>query len=749
MLSIIRHPVEAAPNDVIINEIMYDPGSNNQEEEFLELYNTTGASIDLEGWCFSDGITLVTAHADPRCFEAGTSIDANGYIIVSPNPTVTNSTYSETAVASYAGSQLSNGGETITLIDDTTQIIDTVSYDDSPPWPTSPDGDGPSLELIEPSSDNNLASSWGASIGGATPNQENSWASVTTPIITNVTDPNDISASESVNITAEVTAEDSVNLKYIVNFEDEETIAMADDGASNDGSAGDGVYGATIPGQSAGDLVRFKIEATNNDGTSTSPGNDDSINYHGYTIDDPSVTSSGEIIQWFIEDADYTQMVAESDTSAIYSCIIAYGDQVYDNSEVRVKGNNTRTFPKHNFKFWLPNGYKIQLDGAERQVDEFHYNADYRAEQITKTATLWWVAEESGMPTPDVLVTQLQKNGEFEGAYLFIDKYENSWQEDFGYDNGQLFEDYFEIINGADNRTDLDDWRDNMRDTDPHAESTRDYVLDNNDIPLMINAMTFPPLVNHLDHTDVHNIYFFRNNDNYRWSMLHWDLDLALKPSGPKTLISPHDTYGAGQDNRRWYYNAIYDQPDLRQAYLRRLRTLIDKFYTNDEFLDKYNELADEHADLIAQDNIKWPSPQRITKEDNLASIERLRETFLAYLIQDWAIPGAQTDTERQQVEIATVNPDGNNADEYIRLTNNSSSAVDISNWLLEEIGYTIPAGSVIPGNSDIYILRDDIGYRATHDSVLVAGQYETSLNSSGNLTLKTDTDQEIDVHAY
>ncbi|MBK7173796.1 MAG: T9SS type A sorting domain-containing protein [Bacteroidales bacterium] len=41
--------------------------------------------------------------------------------------------------------------------------IDTVNYDDTDPWPVEPDGNGPTLELINPTLDNALASSWKAS----------------------------------------------------------------------------------------------------------------------------------------------------------------------------------------------------------------------------------------------------------------------------------------------------------------------------------------------------------------------------------------------------------------------------------------------------------------------------------------------------------------------------------------------------------------------------------------------------------
>ena len=52
--------------------------------------------------------------------------------------------------------------------------MDFVEYDDEIPWPTEPDGNGPTLELIDPFSDNNLAENWQASEGYGTPGSINS-----------------------------------------------------------------------------------------------------------------------------------------------------------------------------------------------------------------------------------------------------------------------------------------------------------------------------------------------------------------------------------------------------------------------------------------------------------------------------------------------------------------------------------------------------------------------------------------------
>ena len=53
-------------------------------------------------------------------------------------------------------------------------MIDRVEYKDSYPWPTEPDGNGPTLELINPDFANEIANAWGFSIENGTPGIINS-----------------------------------------------------------------------------------------------------------------------------------------------------------------------------------------------------------------------------------------------------------------------------------------------------------------------------------------------------------------------------------------------------------------------------------------------------------------------------------------------------------------------------------------------------------------------------------------------
>ena len=57
-------------DDIVINEIMYDPISGNDDDQYVELFNKGTNTVDLTGWQFVDGITFA--------IPAGTTIALRG-----------------------------------------------------------------------------------------------------------------------------------------------------------------------------------------------------------------------------------------------------------------------------------------------------------------------------------------------------------------------------------------------------------------------------------------------------------------------------------------------------------------------------------------------------------------------------------------------------------------------------------------------------------------------------------------------
>jgi hypothetical protein len=752
----------ASPGDVIINELMYKPVSGDTNDEYLELYNTTGAPIDLENWCFSAGITLVTSYTDTACFEVGTTIAANGYLLVSPDIAQTSTTYSQTAVASYVGTSLANGGETVTLIDNTDAEIDTVSYDDANPWPASPDGDGPSLELKDPNTDNSVAASWGASVGAPTPGAENSWVSLTLPTITSMTDPNDVAASTAVPVTANLTDADSAQLTYKINFDADVVLTMFDDGLHDDGASDDGTYGASIPGQVAGTLVRLKVAATNTDGTIASPSADDSISYHGYYVA-PTVTSNVPILEWFMPDAEYTDMVENHDfDDQEFDAVFVYDNEVFDSAKIWVKGGVKRVFDKKSFAVDLPAGYTLQLPGMDRSVDEFHLDSDFIDASGVAVPVAWQIAKEQGMDVPDVLKVRMQQNGEFFGVYTFLEEYDGVWRRAFNYNKGAFYKTNTLKTNIViDPVNDLELFRQNL--AVPPSTDRRAYMLDNLDIPNMLNYMAYMAIIHNWEWQNGKNMNKFHDvNDTGRWQVLPQDIDgtmvTALGGSAGahpvSTLITPFDNSGFEIGyNDRFQFMSLYQEEDFREMYFRRLRTMVDEYYSNDRYLTLLQDQFDLLQPEIVQDNTKWSTwygPPTSAKERIELQYAETKEDMLVRFRQPWAVPTVQSTNPVVTIETVNASP-GNEAQEYIMLTNNTAESIDLSGWKLTEIGYTIPHGSVLLAGGSAFLVKQDLAYTVANSGTYILGQYTNSLNDnlSGTLTLLRVDDTESGSKAY
>ncbi len=143
-----------AHSQVVITELLYNaPGSDTIE--FVELYNNSAAGVNLTGWNFTRGITYTFS---------GIFMSPGQYIIVARDASAFQNAFGQTALEWELGG-LSNGGESLVLVNAQGMIMDTINYETTAPWPTgpvSPDGGGASIVLCDPNLDNNDPANWTA-----------------------------------------------------------------------------------------------------------------------------------------------------------------------------------------------------------------------------------------------------------------------------------------------------------------------------------------------------------------------------------------------------------------------------------------------------------------------------------------------------------------------------------------------------------------------------------------------------------
>ena len=147
---------DGSPSPVVITEIHYHPASSSEEDEYVELYNTSSSPASLGGWQFTNGFSFT--------FASGTTLGPFEYLAVCKNTERARTIFGiENVVGDFElDSSLSNGGETIVLRDNTGRLVDFVPFSDEAYWPTAADGYGPSIECINPAVPNHDPANWTA-----------------------------------------------------------------------------------------------------------------------------------------------------------------------------------------------------------------------------------------------------------------------------------------------------------------------------------------------------------------------------------------------------------------------------------------------------------------------------------------------------------------------------------------------------------------------------------------------------------
>jgi Lamin Tail Domain/Secretion system C-terminal sorting domain len=149
--------VETPP--LVITKIMYNSNTSatfplSTDQEFIEIQNIGNKTVDMTGVYFS-GTGLVYQ------FPANSEIFAGSRKILASNSTVFFAKYGIPASGQFTRN-LSDTGQKLVLADGFGNVIDSVRYSNLPPWPDA-DGNGSYLELVDPYSDNSIASNWIAS----------------------------------------------------------------------------------------------------------------------------------------------------------------------------------------------------------------------------------------------------------------------------------------------------------------------------------------------------------------------------------------------------------------------------------------------------------------------------------------------------------------------------------------------------------------------------------------------------------
>lgn len=423
--------------DIVINEIMYHPSSQNVLEEYIELHNRGTNSVSLNGWRLTKGVDYTFTNV---------VLSPGGYLVVVANKAAFEVRHPGVAnvVGNWTGA-LRNSGEKIQLENATGQSEDELTYATEGDWGTrrrgflsssfrgwvwyaDHDGGGKSLELMNPGLPNQHGQSWASSVPlGGTPGVANSvFRTNAAPLILDVQHlPAVPSSADPVTISARIRDEASAGLVVQLFFRDHSTqfpapfanVDMLDDGQHGDGLAGDGLYGFVLPAAANGAVIEFYVSATDSAGNgrtwpaAAEPAPDEfgeptqSANAL-YQVDDGIYTGTQPVYRLVMtetERVEFQNISRNSDAQMNVTLVSTdpSGTEVRYNGGLRVRGAGSRGRTPHNSRLNLPN------DRLWYGVSEVNLNSQFSYLQLVGSH----LVQKSGMVSANARAVQVRFNG--------------------------------------------------------------------------------------------------------------------------------------------------------------------------------------------------------------------------------------------------------------------------------------------------------------------------------------------------
>ncbi len=308
---------------VVISEVMYHPvlEGATEDHEFLELHNTTGREVALDGWTLSGEIGFT--------FPAGTMIPARGHMVVAKKrdalAAIREYGLDVAALAGDYRGELDNGGGTIVLKDAQGKKVDSLTYNDTFPWPLGADAlgagedwlppeerpmekhryRGRSLERVSVSGASNDVANWVASpLDGATPGRASGLSGPLPATLTSLSArPSLVKAADEVSIIASFTGSAGAAPRVEYFLEDmnrtDEDLMYAPMSAAPDG------FIAHLPAQPDNTIVRYRI--LDDAGDAVSPRESDPYAWYSYFVS-PETPGKTPAYHVFISMANWTRM---------------------------------------------------------------------------------------------------------------------------------------------------------------------------------------------------------------------------------------------------------------------------------------------------------------------------------------------------------------------------------------------------------------------------------------------------------
>lgn len=629
-----------------------------------------------------------------------------------------------------------------------------------------------------------------------------------------------------------------VQLKYRVMFpvdasDVDSTAIMLDDGVAPDATAGDGIYTAQIATSTLGPgkMLRWRVEAFDNTNVvATAPPYLDTLDnekYYGTVAVDPSIQSNLPVIYWFIKTSTDADNATGTRCSVFYKAIGDTGiGRFYDNVEANIHGQSSQGFSKKSYDLDFNDDNRFEWNIANKRVKDVNLLTNWGDKSKTHNALTHEALAAVGSAhhwCHQVRVQQVTNaNANTPSSHFFsiadmMEDGDDDWLDRLGKDpNGALYKVYDSLTGGGEKKTRKFEGSTDLQGLVNGLGATatrRRYAYDNLDLAQCVSYFVGLAVASSQDHGHK-NYYVYRDTRDVanpddkgtnEWAILPWDTDLSWGRNwtdangyftdaiGATNALNFYPGYndGLGQTSvqnkgtMNRLYSLMFDVPEFRRMYLRRLRTVMDQYLqppgtVNGILETRVNQMTDlmdppaigtSDAD---RDRTKWGSwgtdggntlggatlryHTGLLKSNYLANRRSWLNSAAAVLYYDnpstpgldsEAIPASQPANAVDGISFQTVdyNPaSGTQDQEYFVIRNSNTYAVDISGWQITgAVNFTFRGGTVIPAGGgatehmgDLFVAKDPFRFRQRTSSprvnefCFVTGPYSGQLSARG-----------------
>lgn len=613
----------------------------------------------------------------------------------------------------------------------------------------------------------------------------------------------------SVRVTANGAPVKEVRAWHRAMFSAEKSVALNDEGRDGDAQASDGIWSGMMPtaGAKSGSMVRWRFEAIDGAGATNRwplfPDRERSARYLGTVLDAESVTSALPVFHLFIEPARRGAADSESGARAAFH----QDGEFYDNIQIKVRGNTTAGFPKKSHRLEFNAEHPLRHPGPGGRIRNTSLMAEWGDPSYLRQHLSFWLMAKAGVPAPFHEPVRVQLNGEFYQLAMHSQVLGEELLERTGLDpDGALYKAVGTVApdimstGGFEKKTrKREDERDYLEFTRALAHRSRPQaraleLFDRCDLPGVINYLAVARLTQEDDDIWANLSLYRDSNGSGRWRPVAFDMNVSWGLSfGAGGILADRDEFrshpfwGASGIGSNQGHNELYDAvirtPATREMLVRRMRTLMDRYWqapgtpVGERVLESHiEELRRKIAPEAALDRKRWGESWNASRQSTSGraldqGIRDLLQQFLELRRVHFFVFHSATQSKRQigvgtrlsagipdsqpmecRVRIADVGRGGERRQDWLRLTNTHPFAVDVSDWkLADDVKFTLPPGMVIPAHGEAIVAADEAGFLTRTnppmrgEQWLVVGGFKGNLGKAQDIRLTDDRGREVD----